>query len=562
MKRFQAIGAGLILTGVLALAACGDRDAETGVTSESTEAERGGTAIVVESADMGTPMPLVAGTALDVNLAFDVLNMELVRGEWEDGELVHRTADQNPMAIARRYEYVGPDSAALRFHMRSDLRWSDGQPLTARDVVFSYELLDDPALASPRQDYVEHLDSIVAENDSTVTFYFARPYPEMLAHSTFAPVPEHIFRDVDPANLRTHPTLLDPTGGKLVTSGPWMIGQWVKGQRVTLVPNPHFQPRPNLDQIVFRVVPELTTRMVELQTGNVDMVTALNAFDQLPALRAQTPDVSIAREEKRFFDYIGYNPRAHPAFADPEIRRALGMAIDVPTMLTALRMEDYAVQGGGPYAPIMKQHDPQLTPPLSYDPERARQILESKGWRDADGDGVRESNGRPLRFTLLINSGNQRRADAAQIIQQQWRQVGVDAELQTMEFNTVFQRMLRKEYDAVMGTWGVNLSPDLTQMWGPEAPFNITGYRDPEVTALFERALAQRTKEAANPFWKQAAAKIAEDQPYTWLFYFDQVDALSPRLRGTKIDTYGPYQNTWDWWIPQSMQRGAAPTTP
>ena len=70
------------------------------------------------------------------------------------------------------------------------------------------------------------------------------------------------------------------------------------------------------------------------------------------------------------------------------------------------------------------------------------------------------------------------------------------------------------------------------------------------------RDRSQPTQEAAAPFWRQAAARIAQDQPYTWLFYFDQVDALSPRLRGTKIDTYGPYQNTWEWWIPGSQQRG------
>src|SRR5690606_30982446 len=103
---------------------------------------------------------------------------------------------------------------------------------------------------------------------------------------------------------------------------------------------------------------------------------------------------------------------------------------------------------------------------------------------------------------------------------------------------------MQKEYEASLGGWSVGLSPDLTPLWAPDSPFNITGYSDPAVSALIARALAQPTPEAAAPLWTQAASEIAQDQPYTWLYYFDGIDALNPRLRGTHIDTYGPYQNT------------------
>src|SRR5690606_33436156 len=138
--------------------------------------------------------------------------------------------------------------------------------------------------------------------------------------------------------------------------------------------------------------------------------------------RAQAPSVRFEREEGRFYDYIAYNPRAHPAFADPEVRRALGTALNVPAMIQALQMGEYARAAGGPYSPIFRElYDPEAMPPLAHDPEQARQILESRGWRDSDGDGVLDLDGRALRFVLATNSGNQRRADAAQIAQQQWR---------------------------------------------------------------------------------------------------------------------------------------------
>src|SRR5690606_33207136 len=123
----------------------------------------------------------------------------------------------------------------------------------------------------------------------------------------------------------------------------------------------------------------------------------------------------------------------------------------------------------------------------------------------------------------------QRRADALQIAQQQWRQVGVDARLQQLEFNTFMQNLMGKRYEAALGGWSVGLSADLTPLWGADSPYNITGFSTPDATALLERALEQPTAQAAAPLWKQFAAEVVEDQPYTWLYYYDIVNAVGPR---------------------------------
>src|SRR5690606_7648512 len=109
------------------------------------------------------------------------------------------------------------------------------------------------------------------------------------------------------------------------------------------------------------------------------------------------------------YDYIGYNPLAHPALADRDVRRALGLAIDVPGLLEALHLGEYAEPAGGPYAPIFRLlYDPQLHAPLPYDPDEAARILDEKGWVPGP-DGIRVRNGQRLSFTLTTNSGNQRR---------------------------------------------------------------------------------------------------------------------------------------------------------
>src|SRR5262249_930885 len=144
--------------------------------------------------------------------------------------------------------------------------------------------------------------------------------------------------------------------------------------------------------------------------------------------------VRFEREEKRFWEYIAYLPSAHPAFADPQVRRALGMAIDVPGIIRALGMEEFTTPAAGPYPPIFRDlYDTARTKPLPFDTVAAKRILDARGWRDRDGDGVRDRDGRPLRFTLLTNAGNARRNDVTQIVQQQWKRIGVDARLRQLE---------------------------------------------------------------------------------------------------------------------------------
>lgn len=545
---------------VLALGACGgDRDdggAEKAPRGQADAPRQGGMAVVAELGDIQFPHPFFFQGALDADL-MDVMYMALTRAEWRDGRLVYTLSDRSPMAAAWHYEYVGPDSAALRYRMKSGLTWSDGRPITAHDVTWSYEMYANAELASPRQENVTDIDSVVAENDTTVTFYFKRRYPEMLFDSGLHIAPRHAYQGTAPAALRTHPVFSKPE--TMVVSGPFKIGAWQPGQQVTLVPNPQSGTRPRLDRIVIRVIPETITRIVEMQNGTVDFARGL-PFDQVPALRQRAPNLQFDREQKRFWEFVAYNPQKVPQFADPQIRRALGLAVDVEGIMRQLRMGDFAAAASGPYPPIFAElYDPQRVRPLGFDTAQARRILEEKGWRDTDGDGIREKDGRPFRFTLITNTGNQRRADVSLILQRMWRNVGVDVRLQPYELGTFQERMIRaRDYDAALGSWGVELSPNLTGLWSPDAAFNITSYRNPEVARLMTEAEAQPTAQLANPLWKAAAERIVQDQPYTWLYYYDGVTGRRDRLRGVKVDTYGAYQNTWEWWVADAPGRGGA----
>jgi len=556
----------LLAAALLAAAACGGDRSAGGSDKQAAAAEpggtpvRGGTAVLVELGDMEKPMPLVAQAAFDGDLV-DVLYMGLTRSAWRGGRLVYLTSNDNPMALAYHWEYVGADSAAIRYRMRHGLHWSDGAPISAEDVAWTYRMLADTQVASARQEDVAPIDSVVAENDSTVTFHFRRRYPGMLFASSIPIAPKHVYEAAGPGGIRTHPSLADPARG-LVVSGPFKVGAWRRGESITLVPNPTFTPRPYLDRVVIRIIPEPTTRLVELRNGTAHFVRGIS-FDQVPQIRAADPGRHwrIEREEKRFWEYLAYNPSAHPAFADPRVRRALGMALDVPGIIRALQMEEFAAPAGGPYPPILRGvYDPARMRPLAFDSAGAKRLLDESGWTDADGDGVREKDGKPLRFTLLTNAGNARRADVVQIVQQQWKRIGVDARLKQEETTTFLNDVPAKKYEAALGSWQVALSPDMSILFRKDSPLNVVGYEDAETERMMDRALAEPTEERADPLWRGAAERIVQEQPYTWLYFYDQLTAVADRLRGVRVDSYGAYQNLWEWWIPREMQGASGGT--
>lgn len=513
--------------------------------SRDPGAQRGTTVTIVELADMSKPLSFISETALDgdiVSLTF----RPLLEPRWEDGRLRYLTAEESDLALARSYEFFGPDSASLRYRLRSAVRWSDGTPVTAHDAVWMIETRGDPRVASPRIDYNREIVSVVAEDDTTLVIHFRRRYPEMLFHTAGELAPRHIFEGSDPAQIRSHPALTDPARN-LVFNGPFVIAEWVRGQRVVLAANPDFRPRPVVQRVVYRTIPEETTRMIELQTGNVDVMSL--PYDKLETIRQTAPFIRFEVRERRFYDYIAYNPNAHPALADPEIRRALGLAIDVESMLEALHIGEFAEPAGGPYTPILRDlHDPELHAPLPYDPEEAMRILDSKGWVPGP-DGIRVKDGVRLSFTLATNSGNQRRADVAQIIQPQWRRIGVEARIQLLETNTFFDRLGRREYEAAIAGWSVGLSAEITDLFMGDVPFNFTAYHSEEANRLFELAMAQPTEELANPIWREAAAVVVRDQPYTWLYYMDEVVGVHERIQNTRIDALGTVQNLHQWTI-------------
>lgn len=499
------------------------------------------------SSDFGVLLPVAESSALDGELNA-LLYASLNSARWGDGRIEYFAGDRS---LAERWEY-GPDSLTLTYHLRDGAVWSDGDPIDAGDVVFTFELIRKPEIGSPYVEAWANLDSVVAVSDRQVTFYFQRRYPLMLFDTGVGIMPAHVFEGAaaDEATLTSHPTVSDP-GGRLVVSGPYRVAEWRRGERLLLEANPStFGPPPVTDTVVFRMLPDELTMRAELETGGIDAAAPISMGEATRL--AADPRFRIETMDDRFFDYVAWNVAGCDLFADRQVRRALSLAIDRQAILDGLGIDRFARPAAGPYAPIFRDLvDPSVVPD-PYLPDSAAALLAKSGWRDSDGDGVLDRNGRSFRFTLLTQADNERRTAAAEVIQARYAGLGVDVTVRALDLNTLLSLMFdERDFEAVLMGWQVALEPSYLGafFWPPDHPFNFTGYASAALDSLIPLAQSAATASAAAPHWRAAARLIAEDRPYAFLWYFDDAVAVNRRLKNTRIDTYGLFQNVDGWRI-------------
>ncbi len=467
--------------------------------------------------------------------------------------------------------------------LRPGVMWSDGTPVTAADIDFTYELIADPVVASPRMAYIEHMEEGAPEvvDDHTVVFRFDHAYDRitMEAHAGFTPVPHHVLKDADRATLRGHEFSRNP-----IITGPWKVADWKPDERIVLEPNEEFTGDPKdaarIERVIFKILPEYATRLVELENGQVDLMQAILVQDA-DRLAVEHPEIKLYRRGWRSQDYVAWNQldfedykakkeargtdpewkwedvKRHHIFGDKETRIALSKAVDVDKMMNDLLTskvtgESYAKRSVSTITPALCSVHNNDIQPIAFDPEAAKADLAAVGWTDTDGDGVLDKDGKPFRFTLMTNSGNPRRAKGAIIMQAQLKDVGVDMQIETIEANTFFERLRKKDYEAALSGWSAGLFVDMTDIWhsGDKYEFNFTSYADPEVDDLIDRAIAEPDPVKNAALWKQAQARIYEDQPYTFLYWMDEIVGVHSRFKDAKVDVLSAFRDLRSWWVP------------
>lgn len=454
--------------------------------------------------------------------------------------------------LARSWEL---SDSSVTFHLRTDLKWHDGQPVTAEDVKFTFDLAKNPETASLiGAAYLSLVDRATVIDPATVRFHFSAPHAQALEDFWWAPVPKHLLESVAPSAMAQAPFNSQPVG-----SGPFKFVSWQRNQQVVLEPNPDFPQelggRPYLDRVIFRIIPEPTTMLTELINGSADFIGYTLLPDQAAQLQNQR-GVELRHFPSREFTYIAWN-NERPQFSDARVRRALAMGINRPQMIEAL-LHGYAEPAVGMIPPWSPMYT--AVQPLPFDPAEAKQLLTEAGWTDRNGDGIVEKDGQPLRFTLLLNATNRMHGDLATVMQNQLKQIGVDARIQSAEFQSLLKQYRGRDYDAVISNWTLDtFKVDPTSLFScaearkPESA-NRTSFCDPAIDRLIEQGIRSTDPAAAKQTWAEFTRQLQQQQPVTFLFWSEDLAGLGPRLQNVTMDARGKLVNIDRWWIPTRMQ--------
>ena len=446
---------------------------------------------------------------------------------------------------------VSEDGLTITFHLRPNVRWHDGTPVTAEDVQFTYQKLIDPNVHTPFSSSYELVKSVTVIDPQTVRVQYNEPFAPALESWMMGIIPKHLLAHED---LNTTAFLRKPVG-----HGPYRFVRWKTGELIELSANPdYFEHRPHIDRYLYRIIPDQATLFLELLTGGVDM-TGLSPLQY----RRQTDVPYIQRRYQKFrypsfgFTYLGYNLQDE-RFKDLRVRQAINLAIDKQAILNGV-LYGLGSVATGPYPKESWAYNPDVVPPAP-DPQVAKALLAQAGWADHDGDGWLDRNGQRFQFTLLTNQGNEVRRQVAELVQQQLKAIGMDVKIRVIEWSAFVHEFIdKKRFEAVLLGWNLSRDPDLYDIFHSsktkEGEYNFIGYANPEVDQLLEAGRRTFGQEARQRIYRDVHRRLAEDEPYTFLFVSDALPIVASRFRNVIATPIGIGYNFIDWYAPREEQR-------
>ena len=459
-------------------------------------------------------------------------------------------------AMAESWTFT-PDCLDLTFRLRKDVKWHDGHPFTADDVVFTYKAMINPKTPAPFKEGYLLVKDVQAPDPYTVRITYEKPYARALATWSDYMLPKHLLEPyVASGKLRESPQNRHPVG-----TGPYRFQEWRTGDRVVLLANPDFfEGRPYIGRVVYRVIPSQATIFLELKAKGVDYARTLTAFQYVrqtdyPAFRKA---YNKFRYPAGFYTFLGFNLK-DPRFADRRVRQAFAHAINKRELVDAVVL-GLARDASGPVRSGTWAYTDQVKR-YEYDPQKAKALLAAAGWKDRDDDGiVEDTNGKPFAFTMLTNQGNDERKKIAEIIQQRLKAVGVKADIQVIEWAAFIKEYVKpRRFETVILGLGSGVDPDQYAVWhssqtGPDQ-MNRTGYANPEVDRLLEAGRASCVQQDRVRDYHRIQEILAEDLPMLFLYFKDDLPVVSSRFYGIKPAPGGVKYNFNQWYAPQKAQR-------
>jgi peptide/nickel transport system substrate-binding protein len=534
----------LPILAICALVACETPDGISG--------DAGGTMIISTGAEPDALLPLTT-TSIAGNQIADIVFERLA----EPGDEMNTSGDGGFVPeLAESWEWAA-DSLSIAFKIHPGAKWHDGTPVTARDVVFSFDIHKDPVVGSPVAPLLSRIDSVTARDSMTAVVWYRRRYPEQFLDAAFQVRihPEHWLGKVPRTEYVTSPVVRSPVG-----SGRFKFVRWEPGTLVEVVANTdHYRGRPNLDRILWTIAPEFNTSIARFFSGEADFVEYLRP-ENVEEIKKHE-ELTMTRYGSLDYGFMWFNlrdprrnTRPHPIFGDPGVRRALAMAVDRERAVKNVLGELGFVSVG----PLPRAHlfgDTTLKT-IGYDVEGAKRLLDSLGWRDTNGDGIREKGGRQLRFSLAAPTSSQSRMQFSVVLQAMLRTVGARVELDHMELRAFQELLARKRWDAAMNAWRTDPTPSsIIQTWGMASVkdgINFGSYENPAFDAFIDSATTTMDAKRAQEYYRRAYETIIADAPAIWLYEPVNAAGHHRRIKVTPMRPDAWWTRIHEWHIPRN----------
>jgi peptide/nickel transport system substrate-binding protein len=476
--------------------------------------------------------------------------------------LVNRDKDLNIIGeLAESWEF-SRDCLDLTFKLRKNVRWHDGKPFTADDVVFTYETMVNPKTPTAYREDFKAVGAVDAPDPYTLHVRYTKPYAKALQSWSIWILPRHVLETyVKEGRLREAPqNRADPIG-----TGAYRFKEWKPGEKVVLVANQdYFEGRPHLSRIVYRIIPSQATIFLELKAQGIDSagpagLTALQFKRQadFPAFRKA---YNKYQYQDNVYTYLGFN-LGDPRFADKRVRQAFAHAINKRELIEGVRL-GLGREATGPYKPGTWAYNPNVRT-YPYDMEKARELLAAAGWRTKNADGILVKDGQPFEFVLRTNQGNDERRKVAEIVQASLKDLGVKVDIQVIEWASFLKEYIKKRrFEAIILGWGIGQDPDQFEVWhssktGPD-DLNRIGYANPEADEMLEKGRVSCVEAERKKYYDRFQEILAEDQPIVFLFFRDALPVVSSRIRGIVPSPNGIRYNFNEWYVPRPLQRYTA----
>ena len=463
------------------------------------------------------------------------------------------TLEQRPVLAESRE--VSADGLEITFKLKEDIHFSDGAPVTADDVIFSFNTIRDPNVdAASLANYFINFEGINKIDERTVRFKLKEKYFKAIElASGMLILPKHVYQYKTGKqfnDIRSNP----------VGSGPYVFETWDVGRKIVLSRNERYWgKRPRLGKMVFNIITNDVASMQSLRVGNVDYLeTATEQYFELMKDKEFQKKYDLLKywDYRGGYLYLGWN-NERPYFTDLKMRLAMTHLVN----REAIR--DHIQKGlstiiSGPFYILGKQTDPNIKP-WPYDPKTAAALLDEAGWRDTNGNGVRDKDGVEFKFRLMIPSGSPIIERVCKLLKDDARQTGIDISLEPFESSVFLERMMAQDFDAVLSGWQyASPEDDPYQIFHSSQAVkrgsNHVAFNIEEADRLMEEARVTLDEDKRNELYRRFAMVLHQEQPYTFLTTRPHLKVLDKRFKGVIIHKGGGLDER-EWFVPRGMQK-------